>query len=133
MVTGTPRAEKMVAYSTPIAPPPTISISRGLRAMFRTVSESKTPGSSKGTLAGRSGLDPVAMMTRSASSRVSAPLLVRATTVCAASSRASPCTRCTPRSRIRSSAACRSRSLTSRARARMAGYITSGGAERVTP
>ena len=73
MVTGTPSAEKIVAYSIPIAPPPTISSSRGLRAMSVTVSESKTPGSSKGTLAGRSGLDPVAMMTRSACSRVSAP------------------------------------------------------------
>jgi hypothetical protein len=68
MVTGTPNAEKMVAYSTPIAPPPTISSSRGLRVMPVMVSESKTDGSSKGTLAGRSGLDPVAMMTRSACS-----------------------------------------------------------------
>ena len=47
------------------------------------VSESKTHGSSKGTLAGRSGVEPVATMTHSACSRVSAPP-VRATTVCSA-------------------------------------------------
>ena len=133
MVTGTPSAETMVAYSTPIAPPPTISSSRGLRSIPAMVSESNTHGSSKGTLAGRSGLDPVAMMTRSACSRVSAPSAARDTTVCSPSSRASPCTRCTPRSRIRSSVACRSCSLTRRARAATAGYITSGGADRATP
>jgi hypothetical protein len=103
IVTATPSAEKMVAYSIPIAPPPTISSSRGLRVMSVTVSESKTQGSSKGTLAGRSGLEPVAMMTRSAYRRLSTPPAVCATTVCSASSHALPRTRCTRRSRTRSS------------------------------
>ena len=111
MVTGTPSAETMVAYSTPIAPPPTISSSRGLWPIPAMVSESNTHRPSKGTLAGRSGLDPVAMMTRPARSRVCVPSAARARTVCSPSSRASPRTRCTPRSRIRSSVACRSCSL----------------------
>ena len=33
MVTGTPSADMIMAYSTPIAPPPAISNSRGLRSL----------------------------------------------------------------------------------------------------
>ena len=81
MVTGTPSAEKIVAYSTPTAPPPTMSSSRGLCVMSVMVSESKTLGSPKGTVAGRSGLEPVAMMTRAAPSRICLPSRERTTTV----------------------------------------------------
>ena len=132
-VTGTSSAEKIVAYSTPIAPPPTISSSRGFLAMLVMVSESNTHGSVKGTLVGRSGREPVAMITRSAPSRISPPLPVATATVWSPSSRPSPGTRCTPLAWMRSSVTCRSCSLTWRARARTAGYITSGGADSATP
>jgi hypothetical protein len=48
MATGKLKAEKTVAYSTHTAPPPTISSSRGSRAMSAMISESKTNGSVKG-------------------------------------------------------------------------------------
>jgi hypothetical protein len=72
-VTLTPSAVKIDAYSHPTAPPPTTTrLSKG-RSMTRTVSESRTSGSSKGMLGGRNGRDPVAISTTSPWSARSCP------------------------------------------------------------
>ena len=60
-VTGTSSAEKIVAYSTPITPPPiTVSV-RGSVSSSRISSLSKMRLRSNGTLSGRCGRVPTAI------------------------------------------------------------------------
>ena len=60
-VTGTSSAEKIVAYSTPITPPPITVIVRGRCSSSRISSLSKTRSRSNGTVAGRCGRVPTAI------------------------------------------------------------------------
>ena len=56
------RALKIVAYSTPITPPPITAILLGARFIFKISSLSKIETPSKGTNPGLYGLDPVAII-----------------------------------------------------------------------
>ena len=65
-VTATPSVAKMLAYSVPMMPPPTMVNDLGIASRSRIPSLSTTRFWSNGIWAGRAGFDPVARMIFSA-------------------------------------------------------------------
>ena len=87
-VTGTSSAEKIVAYSTPITPPPiTVSV-RGSRSSSRNSSLSNTWLRSNGTLSGRCGRVPTAISACANSTWLTSPASVVSSTRFASRNRA---------------------------------------------
>ena len=79
-VTGTSSAEKMVAYSTPITPPPITVRVRGRCCSSRISSLSKTRVRSNGTWSGRCGRVPTAISALSKSAWLTSPASVVSST-----------------------------------------------------
>ncbi len=95
IVTLVPSAAKIDPYSQPITPPPRMTIARGMLSRRRIESESSTSGSSKGTNAGRCGVEPVAMITTSVETWRGGPSSGVTSSVCSSMKRAEPSRRST--------------------------------------
>jgi hypothetical protein len=95
IVTRTPSVAIIRPYSTPITPPPTTIIDRGMRSRLRNSSESKTVRPSKGMCLGREGFVPGASSTLSAD-KYTGPSGERTSMVCGSTKLASPTIVSTP-------------------------------------
>ena len=133
IVTSTPRALKIEAYSQPTMPLPTTARRRNGRSTVRICSESYTSGSSNGIPGGWKGWDPLAIRTTSPARTRSRPSGTRTTTVRSGASAARPRTSSMPcRSRLRSTVAVIV-STTSAVRLRRCSRVASGSRWRLTP